>query len=180
MTNREWFTAQLGPAEPFGTDLSDVWRDSVGISGFRPDTGDTLTHFLLEWHFFTPLIENSTSLDLQPWPIVAGVSYSPEVGESAPWDALGDGGDALVTVAPTWERESWTDGTTFSSKWVARSLVPLYSNTSRDIVDRSTDEIRFSAAVQRPDNFRADLADWFRASVLGWMRLRYLIIEKHA
>lgn len=179
MTIREWHTYHAGPSTPFGGDFGfGFWTDEQIIGGARTRAGDTVTHILMDWEFHTKLYGNAETLEAQPFPMVVGVSYSPEANSLASWSADGDSGESLATTLGTWERRPWTDGTTHSTQWTTRSLVPLHSNTSRDIHDPETDRLHFGAGMQSPFEWGGDEADYFRPQVWGFIRLRLLILHK--
>lgn len=179
MTIREWHTYHAGPAVPFGGDFDfGYWTDEQIIGGVRTRAGDTVTHVLMDWEFHTLLYGNAETLETQPFPLVIGVSYSPEPNSMAPWAPNGDLGEGLATTLGTWERRAWTDGTLQSTQWTSRSLVPLYSNTSRDIQDPETDRIHFGAGMQAPSEWGGAEGQYFRPQVWGFIRLRVLILHK--
>jgi len=179
MTQREWFSFQAGPLVVLGdTPHEQFWFQDTAVGGFRVNEGDTASHFLLDYWWTTALYENSLELQLAPWPLVVGASWVPETGDASSWNPNGDQGDALVTAGATWEPHAWTDGTTQSTRWVARSTQPLYSNTSRTIRDLGTDSIRLGAGMQHPFDFSGSSELWFLPDIWGWVRLRFVITEK--
>lgn len=179
MPNKEWFTFQAGPRVVIGdTPHEQHWFQDLDIAGIRVNPGDVITHFLLDYWWTTALYENALELQLAPWPLVVGAGYSPEPNGMATWTAQSDQGDALVTTGATWEPQSWTDGTTHSTRWIARSTQPLYSNTSRTLQGFGDHVIRLSAGLQFPFEFSGDTSLWFLPDCWGWVRLRALVNEK--
>lgn len=178
MTVREWHTYHQGPSVLFGGDFDfGFWTAEQPLGGFRTRAGDIVTHILMDWEFHTLLYGNAETLEKQPFPMVVGVSYSPENNSMASWSADGDQGEGLATTLATWERHPWTDGTTHSTQWTTRSLVPLYSNTSREVHDPETDRLHFSAGMQAPSEWDGATGEYFRPQVWGFIRLRILILH---
>lgn len=180
MSINEWFTIQAGPRTVIGdTPFEPFWFQDFPIEGLRVNAGDVASHFLLDYWWATDLYENSLELQLTPWPLVLGAGYSPENDFLATWNANGDQGEALVTTGASWRPRAWTDGTTQSTQWIASSVQPLYSNTSRTVRETGTDFIRISAAMAHPFDFSGDTSRWFLPNAWGFVRLRYLITEKN-
>lgn len=181
MKNAEWFSINAGPSTVLGdTPFEQFWTADFPIEGTRVHAGDIVTHILLDWWWTTALYENSLELQLAPWPLLVGAGYFPEKNFMATWDPQGDVGEALVTTGATWEPHAWTDGTTQSTRWVARSTEPLHTNTSRTVQEPGSDFIRVGAGMQHPFDFSGSTALWFLPNIWGWVRLRYLISEKNA
>jgi hypothetical protein len=171
------FWVGIGHEIVSGTTNTDLVDSLVDTNlGSNVHNGDTVIRWLIEWALFTALVDNSSGVEVQPTPWIAGVFFTPNPNplgaEIDTIDLIGaEVGDAIYTERTKWTPSRWTDGTLHATQWHAGSVGVIDIHAKRTFYDHSTDRISFGVQSLHSE-FTSSVVDF---TVGGWMRLKCLI-----
>ena len=134
--DREYFT--INPIAP-GADAHYV-HIPLGEPIFH--FGDKLLRVLFGWEMETDLTDGAGSPGLNAWPVIVKLAFVPDPdGDLVDFQPNVMGTSLLWREAVDWRPRYFTDGTTHSWKWEARSGQMRSSPANRDLKDVDVDEL---------------------------------------
>lgn len=114
-----------------------MWIGAPVFNGGDPDTvhfstnldsiddGDVIERLLVSYHLMTPLVDNTSGVQVQPLPVFVGVSYTPNPNDPPEPSSFTAAqmvfGDALFSDMCRWKPVYGTDGTFHWTQWTADS-----------------------------------------------------------
>jgi len=171
MSQRRWFgavtTFSIDPSLGETEDLTVVSLNTVNIHN-----GDTIVRALCSWSLESDFIPAAPEAPLPFQIFKLGFNFAPPPFGEAQFDPGAAGGDSLCKDFTRWRRHEWTDGTSYASKYEARSDGVISVQGQRKINNKASDVINLWC---KRDDSSFDSGVFQEATVWGWMWIEYLV-----
>lgn len=142
--SKRWFGARVVGKLGFTPPLDTSADFPVPLSPPTYSAGDTILRTLFGWRVQTALTDEMPTPSDMMWPCFVELAYRPDP-DGEPWGgAETPGGAALCREMVSWEAQSWTDGSTFATRWYGNSYQLVSGQGQRKILDASTAELVLS------------------------------------
>jgi len=173
MSRRRWFGARA--TTELLTSVSDQLIAEMSLDFVNMHDGDTIVRWLFGWRLETVLLDNGSSLEKAMTPFFISFAFSPSPDGEGLGSAGGPGGDQLYRDFARWRPQSWTNGSSFATKWYADSPGGMVtSQAQRTVHDKTVAAVNINI---QPDHTGFDLtgSDFIFPDVKAWWWLEMLV-----